>query len=71
MTVALSSSEVAQQMTERFPDALIEASDTAIMIDSHSLLLAVAFLKETDGLDFDYLCSITVVVFYDYFEVIY
>ncbi len=71
MTVALSGSEVAQQMMERFPDALIEARDTSIVINSESLLLAVAFLKETDGLDFDYLSSITAVDYYDYFELIY
>ena len=58
-------------MTERFPDALIEASDTAIMIDSQSLLLAVAFLKETDGLDFDYLSSITAIDYFYYFELVY
>ena len=71
MTVALSSSEVAKQIAERFPDALIEASDTAIVINSESLLSAVAFLKETDGLDFDYLSSITAVDYYDYFELVY
>ncbi|MBI2328627.1 MAG: NADH-quinone oxidoreductase subunit C [Chloroflexi bacterium] len=71
MTAALSGREVARQITERFPEALIEASDTATVINSESLLAVVAFLKETAGLDFDYLSSITAVDYYDYFELVY
>ncbi|MBI3930491.1 MAG: NADH-quinone oxidoreductase subunit C [Chloroflexi bacterium] len=71
MTVALSGREVARQITEHFPEALIEASDTATVINSESLLAVVAFLKETAGLDFDYLSSITAVDYYDYFELVY
>ncbi len=71
MTASLLGGEVAQQITERFPDALIEASDTSIVINSQSLLAVVAFLKETAGLDFDYLNSITAVDYYDYFELVY
>ncbi len=71
MTAPLSGWEVAQQITERFPNMIIEASDTSIVINSESLLFAVAFLKETAGLDFDYLSSITAIDYYDYFELIY
>ncbi len=71
MTASLPGGEVAQQITERFPDALIEASDASILINSQSLLAVVAFLKETAGLDFDYLNSITAVDYYDYFELVY
>jgi NADH-quinone oxidoreductase subunit C len=71
MTASLLGGEVAQQITESFPDALIEASDASIVINSDSLLAVVAFLKETAGLDFDYLNSITAVDYYDYFELVY
>jgi NADH-quinone oxidoreductase subunit C len=71
MTVSLPGGEVAQQITERFPDALVEASDESIVINGESLLAIVAFLKETDGLKFDYLSSITAVDYYDYFELVY
>ena len=71
MTVSLPGGEVAQQITERFPDVIIEASDASILINSESLLAIVAFLKATDGLDFDYLSSITAVDYYDYFELVY
>ncbi len=71
MTASLSSCEVAQQIRERFPNVLIDTSDTSIVINSESLLFAIAFLKETAGLDFDYLSSITAIDYYDYFELIY
>ena len=71
MTASLSGWEVAQQIKERFPGVLIEASDASIVINSESLLSVAAFLKETAGLDFDYLTSITAVDYYDYFELVY
>lgn len=71
MTTSLSGWEVAQQIMARFPDVLIETSDASIVINRQSLLSAVTFLKETAGLDFDYLSSITAVDYYDYFELIY
>ncbi|GAI09230.1 unnamed protein product [marine sediment metagenome] len=61
MTASLPGWEVAQQITELFPDVLIEASDASIVINSESLLSVAAFLKDTAGLDFDYLTSITAV----------
>ena len=71
MTIALSAKDIAGQITERFPDTVIEAGDTAILIKGESLPNVMAFLKETPGLDFDYLTYITAVDYYDYFEVIY
>ncbi len=71
MTVSLSVGEVAQQITERFPDVIIEAGDTSIAVDSESLLAVATFLKDTPGLDFDYLSAITAVDYYDYFELVY
>jgi len=71
MTIALSAREVAQEITERFPNAVVEASDTAILINGDSLLQVARFLKDTPGLEFDYLNHITAVDYYQYFEVIY
>lgn len=71
MTTALSAGEIARQITETFPDTVIEASDTAILIKGESLLDVMTFLKETPGLEFDYLNHITAVDYFDYFEVIY
>ena len=71
MTTALSAGEIGRQITETFPDTVIEASDTAIRIKGESLPDVMTFLKETSGLEFDYLNHITAVDYFDYFEVIY
>ena len=67
MTVALSAREVSKQITERFPNAVIEANDTSILVDSSSLLDIAGFLKETPGLELNYLNHITAVDYYDHF----
>ena len=71
MTTSLSASEVSRQIKERLPDAAIEAIDAAVLVDGNSLLDVGAFLKNTPGLDFDYLTTITAVDYYTYFEVVY
>jgi NADH-quinone oxidoreductase subunit C len=71
MTIALSAREVAKQITERFPDSVIEASDTSVLLTSESLSDIAAFLKETTGLEFNYLNHITAIDYYQYFEVVY
>jgi NADH-quinone oxidoreductase subunit C len=71
MTIALSAREVAQRITERWPRAVIEAGDTAVLVDSNSLLDIASFLKNTPGLEFDYLNHITGVDYFQYFEVVY
>ena len=71
MTTSLSTSEVSKQISERLPLAVIDATDTAILVNSNSLLDVGAFLKDTPGLDFDYLTTITAVDYYTYFEVVY
>lgn len=71
MTVSLSGSEVAKQITKHFPEAISEASDGAILVKSESLLDIAEYLKSSPELDFDYLNHITAVDYYDYFEVVY
>ncbi|HUV44182.1 MAG TPA: NADH-quinone oxidoreductase subunit C [Dehalococcoidales bacterium] len=71
MTTSLSTREIAGQISERLPDAVIDAAGTAILVNSNSLLDVGAFLKNTPGLDFDYLTTITAVDYYQYFEVVY
>ena len=71
MTTSLSAWEVSKQIGEHLPDAVIEASDTAILVDGNSLPDVGAFLKNTPDLGFDYLTTITAVDYYQYFEVIY
>ena len=71
MTTLLTAGNVTQQIAEKLPKAVINSTDTAILVDSNSLLDVAAFLKETPGFDFDYLTTITAVDYYQYFEVVY
>ena len=71
MTVSLSSSEVAKQITERLPEAVAEANGETILVKSESIFDVAEYLKSSPELDFDYLNYITAVDYYDYFEVIY
>ena len=71
MTTSLIAGNVTRQIAEKLPDAVISTSETAILVDGKSLLDVADFLKETPGLDFDYLTTITAVDYYQYFEVVY
>jgi len=71
MTTLLSPRELTRQITERLPGAVVDTSDAAIVVNSRSLLDVATFLKETPGLEFDYLTHITAVDYHQYFEVIY
>ena len=71
MTTSFPALEVAKQITERYPNAVIETGDTAILIKGESLLDVATFLKDTPELEFDYLTHITAIDYYEYFEVVY
>ena len=71
MTVYLSGSEVAKQITGNFPEAVAEASDQAVVVRTESLLEVAEYLKSSPELDFDYLNDMTAVDYYEYFEVVY
>ena len=71
MTVALSGKEIASQIEEQFPGSVEESSQDCLIVKSDSLLQVAAFLKNTEGLKFDYLNYITAVDYYSYFEIVY
>ncbi len=71
MTVHLSGSKVAEQITGTFPEAVSESSDQAVVVKSEALLEVAEYLKKSPGLDFNFLNSVTAVDYYDYFEVVY
>ena len=71
MTVALSGKEIASQLEEKFPGSIVESSSDYLVVKSDSLLAVAAFLKDTPGLDFDYLNYVTAIDYYEYFEVVY
>ena len=71
MTVALSGKDIATRLEEQFPGSIVESSQDSLVVKSEFLLPAATFLKDTPGLDFDYLTAITAIDYYDYFEVVY
>ncbi len=71
MTVALSGQEIADKLDEQFPGSIVESSQDSLVVNSEFLLRVATFLKDTPGLDFNYLAAITAVDYYDYFEVVY
>ena len=71
MTTALSGNDIAGRLKEQFSNAIIEVSADSITINSQSLLNIASFLKNTAGLDFNYLNYITGVDYQEYFELVY
>ena len=71
MTATLSAKELAGLLRDKFPGAVEEAGKDSVLIRSDSLAQAAAYLKDTDGLKFDYFNYVTAVDYYTYFEVIY
>jgi NADH:ubiquinone oxidoreductase subunit C len=64
MTVALSSKEIAGQLSAKFPGVIEEAGKDSVLVKSDSLLPVAQYLKDTGGLKFDYLNYITAVDYY-------
>jgi NADH-quinone oxidoreductase subunit C len=71
MTVALAIKDIASQIEKKYPGSIEEAAPNSLLVKSDSLLAIAAYLKDTEGLKFDYLNYVTAVDYYSYFEVVY
>jgi NADH-quinone oxidoreductase subunit C len=71
MTVALAGKEIAGQIEKKFPGSIEEAGQDSVLVKSDALLAVAAYLKDAEGLKFDYLNYVTAVDYYSYFEVVY
>ncbi|MFC2049608.1 NADH-quinone oxidoreductase subunit C [Chloroflexota bacterium] len=71
MTTALVGEQIAKEITELFPDAVVVADKVAVVVTSQTLYQVAEFLKNAPALDFDYLTNLTAVDYMDYFEVVY
>ncbi|MFN3974434.1 MAG: NADH-quinone oxidoreductase subunit C [Dehalococcoidia bacterium] len=71
MTKPLSASELARQVEGAVPGAVVEGRGNDLWVRPERILEVCRFLKETPGLDFDYLVAITGVDYIEYFEVVY
>jgi len=71
MTVAFPGEEIASRLAQQQPAAKAAVEKGGLVVDKDVLLATATFLKNTPGLDFDYLSSVTAVDYPDYFEVVY
>lgn len=71
MTSYLLGRKVAEKIAECFPEAILEATDEAILVESDSVYDVIGYLKNETGFEFNYLNHITAVDYYQYFELIY
>lgn len=71
MTVDLKGQDIAKEIDERFPGAVVKASGNSILVKGEHLYSIAQFLKDTPKLDFDYLNTLIGTDYIDYFEVVY
>ena len=71
MTAQLSGTEVAKKIAERFPGAVVEANDQALILNKESLFKVAEYLKTSPEFAFNYLVDVTAVDYFDYFEVVF
>jgi len=71
MTLSLSGKEIGDKLEAEFTGSVAGSDQDSVLVKSESLLAVARYLKETPGLDFDYLVSISAVDYWEYFEVVY
>ena len=71
MTKPLAGQDVAKQITEQMPEAIVESTESWVVVKPEFLLKVSKFLNATPGLEFNYLNCITGVDYLDYLEVVY
>ena len=71
MTKPLLVREIAKQIAEHLPGAVVESDGAWVIVQGESLLQVAQFLKVTPGLELDYLTGVTAVDYLDYLEVVY
>ncbi|MBI4288592.1 MAG: NADH-quinone oxidoreductase subunit C [Chloroflexi bacterium] len=71
MTTALSGRDVAQRLSDQFPNMVNLCDGSCLWVKPEAVAEVAKFLRDTPGLDFDYLASLTAVDFWDHFDVVY
>ena len=71
MTRALSGEELASHVRNALPDAVESWWKEYLWIDPEAILEVCRYLKETPGLEFNFLSAVSAVDYVEYFEVVY
>ncbi|MDO8567622.1 MAG: NADH-quinone oxidoreductase subunit C [Dehalococcoidales bacterium] len=69
--IVLSGKDTAAKIEPQLPGSVVESGSDTLIVKKDSLLAVATLLKQTAGLDFDYLASVTSTDYGDYFEVVY
>jgi NADH-quinone oxidoreductase subunit C len=70
MTVTLAASEVAAKLS-KLAGSIIESKENTLIVKSGAILDILSVLKDTPGLELNYLNDITATDYWDYFELVY
>ena len=71
MTIAAPIKELADRLGKEIPGCVEEAGASYLVVKGEALPKVAAFLKDAEGLKFDYFNYVTAVDYYSYFEVVY
>ena len=71
MTVAINCEETGKKLREAIPGSVVSTAKADILIEADRLLQVGGYLKNTAGLDFDYLTFLTAVDYLEYMEIVY
>lgn len=71
MTVAITGQEILEKLKDALPDAVVTADEAAVVVKAESLLDVGEYLKNSPGLELNYLNYISAVDYYDHFELVY
>ena len=71
MTTALNGQETAKKLISQFPDVVITADKSTVLVKSESVYNVAQYFKTTEGFEFDFLADLTSADYTEYFEVVY
>ena len=71
MTKFLDGQEIAHQIEQKFPEAVVDAQPEFAMIEADKLIDVCTFLRDDSDIDFTFLNSLTAVDRLDTFEIVY
>ena len=71
MTKSLAGADVARRINAELPGSVVESHNGDVRIELASIRNVARFLRDTEGLEFSFLSSITAVDYVEHFELVY
>ncbi len=71
MTRTLAGADVARRINAELPGSVINSRDGDVLIELASIAKVARYMKDTEGLEFSFLSSVTAVDYVEYFELVY